>query len=191
MTQINLLPWREMRRKEAQRQFASLAAGAVVLMGLIILYVHLHIGGLMEQQQARNEFLNTEIATVDKKISEIKELESERKKLLARMDVVQQLQSQRPRIVYLFKEFVNVLPDGVYLTQLKQIGDTITIDGLAQSNARVSTVMRNIDASEWLDKPKLEVIETTTNKQQTERASHFQLLVKQSMKTDNKDTAPN
>ena len=191
MTQINLLPWREMRRKEAQRQFASLAAGAVVLMGLIILYVHLHIGGLMEQQQARNEFLNTEIATVDKKISEIKEPESERKKLLARMDVVQQLQSQRPRIVYLFKEFVNVLPDGVYLTQLKQIGDTITIDGLAQSNARVSTVMRNIDASEWLDKPKLEVIETTTNKQQTERASHFQLLVKQSMKTDNKDTAPN
>lgn len=190
MTQINLLPWRELRRKEAQRQFASVAAGAVVLMGLTIFYVHWHVSGLIEQQQARNEFLKKEIEAVDKKIAEIREIETERKKLVARMEVVQQLQSQRPRIVYLFEEFVNVLPDGVYLTAVKQADNALTIEGLAQSNARVSTVMRNIDASAWLDKPRLEVIETTTNKQ-GERSSRFQLSVKQASATEDKGTGTN
>lgn len=189
MTQINLLPWRETRRKEAQRQFASVAAGAVVLMGLTIFYVHWHVSGLMERQQVRNEFLQKEIEVVDKKIAEIKELEAERKKLVARMEVVQQLQSQRPRIVYLFRELVNVLPDGVYLTNIKQADSALTVDGIAQSNARVSAVMRNVDASEWLDKPRLEVIETTTK--QGERTSRFQLSVKQTVKTDGQSSGTN
>ncbi|KAF0191717.1 MAG: type IV pilus assembly protein PilN [Gammaproteobacteria bacterium] len=189
MTQINLLPWRESRRKEAQRQFASVAAGAVVLMGLTIFYVHWHVSGLMEQQQARNEFLKKEIEVVDKKIGEIKELESARKKLVARMEVVQQLQSQRPRIVYLFREIVNVLPDGVYLTSVKQVENALTVEGIAQSNARVSTVMRNVDASEWLDKPRLEVIETAPKL--GDRSSRFQLSVKQTLKTDSQNTGTN
>ncbi len=189
MTQINLLPWRESRRKEAQRQFASVAAGAVVLMGLTIFYVHWHVSGLMEQQQARNEFLKKEIEVVDKKIGEIKELETARKKLVARMEVVQQLQSQRPRIVYLFRELVNVLPDGVYLTSVKQVDNALTVEGIAQSNARVSTVMRNVDASEWLDKPRLEVIETAPKL--GDRSSRFQLSVKQTLKTDSQNTGTN
>lgn len=185
MTQINLLPWREMRRKEAQRQFVSVAAGAVVLMGVLIFYAHLHISGLMAEQEARNAYLEKEIEAVDKKIAEIKQLESEREKLVARMNVVQQLQSQRPRIVHLFREFVDVLPEGVYLAKLKQQNNAITVEGFAQSNARVSSVMRNIDASEFLDKPRLEVIETT--KTQDERMSRFQLLVNQSVKNEDQD----
>lgn len=178
MTSINLLPWREMLRKERQRQFASIAVGAAVLMGAIVLYVHLHVGGLIDDQNARNTFLQTQIKKVDRQIAEIKDLESEKDKLLARMNIIQQLQSNRPQIVHLFVELVNTLPDGVYLTAVKQDGSSLVIDGEAQSNARVSAFMRNLDASKWLTKPRLDVIKAVQAKD-GDRNSDFTLRVSQ------------
>lgn len=178
MTRINLLPWRETLRKERQRQFASIALGAVILMALIVLYVHVHISGLMETQEVRNNYLKSEISKVDKKIKEIKTLEAEKTQLLARMNVIQQLQRHRPQIVYLFSEFVHVVPDGVYFTRLSQSGNVISIEGRAQSNARVSALMRNLDASPWLEDPQLEVIQTVNTNSQ--RVSKFKLHVRQS-----------
>lgn len=178
MTRINLLPWRETLRKERQRQFASIALGAVILMALIVLYVHVHISGLMETQEVRNNYLKSEISKVDKKIKEIKTLEAEKTQLLARMNVIQQLQRHRPQIVYLFSDFVHVVPDGVYFTRLSQSGNVISIEGRAQSNARVSALMRNLDASPWLEDPQLEVIQTVNTNSQ--RVSKFKLHVRQS-----------
>lgn len=178
MTRINLLPWREMRRKERRRQFASVALGAAVLMCAIVLYVHLHINGLIDNQNARNAYLEGQIKKVDEQIKEIKNLESEREKLLARMNIIQQLQSNRPQIVHLFDAMVTTLPDGVYLKTIKQNGRSIVIDGVAQSNARVSAFMRNLDASEWLTKPRLDVIKATETKN-GDRDSDFTLRVSQ------------
>jgi len=177
MVRINLLPWREIRRKERERLFYSVAAGSAVLMGLVVFYAHIHINGLIDGQRTRNQFLEKEITEVDKRIREIKELESQKKKLLARMKVIQQLQSSRPVAVHLFDEIVKTIPDGVYLTALDQKGSNITLTGIAQSNARVSAFMRNLDTSQWLGNPKLDVIERTTQGRQ--RSSKFTLQASQ------------
>jgi len=179
MTCINLLPWREMQRKERRRQLASVAFGAVVLMGAIVLYAHLHVDAMIDDQQARNTFLQKQIKQVDAQIKEIKDLESQRKKLLARMNIIQQLQSNRPLEVHLFDELVKTLPEGVYLTKLKQKGDSLQVMGAAQSNARVSEFMRNLDASKWLAKPRLDVIQADKDKQEQARVSKFTLDVQQ------------
>lgn len=177
MTRINLLPWREQQRKERERQFYTVAGGAVVMMLLVVGYIHIHMNGLIDQQKARNDFLTQEIATVDAQIAEIKELEAEKSQLLARMKVIEQLQSQRPQMVHLFDELVKTVPDGVYITSVKQTGSSIIVEGVAQSNARVSAFMRNIDQSEWMSSPKLNVIEATSKDGQ--RASKFVLDIKQ------------
>lgn len=177
MTRINLLPWRERQRKELQRQFASIAGSAAVLMAAIIFYGHLHMATLIDGQNARNDYLSQEIALVDEKIKEIKTLEDEKQKLLTRMDVIQQLQTRRPEIVHLFDEFVRHVPEGVYLTEITQSGEEIMISGVAQSNATVSSFMRNLDESEWLSDPKLEIIEATVKGRV--RTSTFTLHVNQ------------
>lgn len=177
MTRINLLPWREQQRKERERQFYTVAGGAVVMMLLVVGYIHIHMNGLIDQQKARNDFLTQEIATVDAQIAEIKELEAEKSQLLARMKVIEQLQSQRPQMVHLFDELVKTVPDGVYITSVKQTGSSIIVEGVAQSNARVSAFMRNIDQSKWMSSPKLNVIEAMSKDGQ--RASKFVLDIKQ------------
>lgn len=177
MTRINLLPWREQQRKERERQFYTVAGGAVVMMLLVVGYIHIHMNGLIDQQKARNDFLTQEIATVDAQIAEIKELEAEKSQLLARMKVIEQLQSQRPQMVHLFDELVKTVPDGVYITSVKQTGSAVIVEGVAQSNARVSAFMRNIDQSEWMSSPKLNVIEAMSKDGQ--RASKFVLDIKQ------------
>jgi len=159
MATLNLLPWREERRKEQLRQFLTIMGLSVVFMLLVILAVHLHYGRLINAQEARNSFLKNEITAVEKKIREINGLAKEKKRLLARMDVIQQLQRNRPGIVHLFEEMVKVIPEGAYIESLKQSGTNLTIKGMAQSNARISAYMRNIDASAWLTKPHLSVIE--------------------------------
>ncbi len=179
MTRINLLPWRERERKELQRQFASVAVGAIVLMGAVILYVHLHMATLISGQNDRNSFLDKEIAVVEEKIKEIKGLEDEKQKLLTRMGVIQQLQTRRPEIVHLFDEFVRRVPEGVYLTEIAQSGTSIEISGVAQSNATISSFMRSLDESEWLFDPKLEVIEA--NVKDRIRTSAFTLHVNQTV----------
>ena len=177
MTRINLLPWREALRKEQQRQFISIAAGAAVLTAVIIFYMHIHIGGLIDEQTARNTFLEQQIASVDRKIAEIKELETEKQKLLARMNIIQQLQSRRPEIVHVFDEMARRVPDGIYLTSIKQSGDSLLIEGVAESNARVSAFMRNLDASAWFKNPGLIVIES--KEKEKVRTSSFTLKVTQ------------
>jgi len=177
MTRINLLPWREQLRKERERQFYSMAGGAALLTVLIVGYVHLHVAGTIENQRQRNALLEQEIKTVEGQIKEIKELETEKTQLLARMRVIEQLQSQRPQMVHLFDELVKTVPEGVYLTSVKQNGTAITVEGVAQSNARISAFMRNVESSRWMSSPRLNVIESTDKGGQ--RASRFVLDIKQ------------
>lgn len=177
MAKINLLPWREELRKARQKQFAFVAVSTAVFAALVVVYVHLHISGLMEEQDRRNNFLKEQISIVDQQIKEIQELEKTKANLLARMKVIQELQRSRPQIVHLFDELVRTLPDGVYLTKITQKGGNLTLDGVAQSNARVSAYMRNVDSSEWLQSPGLEIIETKTS--ETTRDANFKLHIKQ------------
>ena len=160
MARINLLPWRDELRKQKQQQFIVVTAGTAVVGGLLVLLAHMQFSGLIDKQNQRNQFLETEIATLEKKILKIKDLEKTKTALLARMDIIQQLQHSRPQSVHLMDQLVLTLPDGLYLNQISQKGNALTLSGSAQSNARVSAYMRNIDSSEWMAQPKLEVIET-------------------------------
>jgi type IV pilus assembly protein PilN len=177
MARINLLPWRENLRKQRQREFGLAAVGALVITLLLGILVHLRVEMMIGDQQARNNFLKKEIAEMDRKIQEIRQLEKTKAKLLARMDVIQKLQGSRPEIVHLFDELVNTIPDGAFLTNVTQKDKGVTINGRAQSNARVSAYMRNVDASAWIGIPNLQVIE---NKNKTGTGlSHFTLSVVQ------------
>ena len=177
MARINLLPWREELRKEKMKQFQTIAALAVFLMFAIIMLVHIRVEGIIENQISRNNYLKKEIKSLEKQIAEIKELEKEKSNLLARMNIIQELQSSRPQVVHVFDEMVSTIPTGVYLTSMKNLGPSITLNGFAQSNARVSSYMRNIDDADWLTKPRLDVINTVNNKGQ--RISKFTLVVQQ------------
>lgn len=182
MTRLNLLPWRDLRRKEQDRQLLSIAVGVWILMGLVIFYAHLHVSGLIENQQKRNDFLVQETKKLEEEIKEIRELQAARAALLARMRVIQQLQLDRTQVVHLFDDLVRKMPEGVYLTSLKQAGPVITLTGNAQSNARVSALMRNLDASEWYTKPDLDVINVKTKG--NDRVSEFTLRVNQKVKME-------
>ncbi len=160
MAHINLLPWREAKRKEQQKQFLQ-ALGLAALAGiLVVVAAHMAIGRIAENQQARNDLLKQEIRVLDKRIRDIKELEKTKQALLDRMDIIQQLQRSRPVAVHLFDELVTTLPGGLYLTLIKQKGNTLEIRGKAESDARVSSYMSNLERSPWLQDPRLEVIET-------------------------------
>lgn len=159
MAQINLLPWREEQRKEQQRQFLTILGLSAVLMGLIVLAVHIQIAGMIGNQQSRNEYLSKEISKVEKQIKEINNLAKEKKRLLSRMEVIETLQRNRPEVVHLFDEIVKVMPEGTYLTSMNQSDKSLVLKGMAQSNARVSALMRNIDSSAWLSTPQLQIIQ--------------------------------
>ncbi len=177
MARINLLPWREELRNARQKQFAFVAAGAAIFAVLVAVYVHIHISGMIDDQNQRNSFLKEQIRIVDQQIKEIQELEKTKANLLARMKVIQQLQRSRPQIVYLFDDMVKTLPEGVYLTKITQKGSALTMEGFAQSNARVSAYMRNVDDSDWLQNPRLEIIQTTEKDER--REASFKLHVSQ------------
>lgn len=177
MPHINLLPWREARRKRRQQQFLGILAAAVGLTIAGVYLGHSYMQGLIDQQQARNEHIEQEITLLDKQIREIQDLQETKRQLLARMRIIEQLQQRRTEIVHLFEELVATLPEGVYLTALKQEGDSLLLDGMAQSNARVSTYMKNLDKSSWLRDPQLLVIEATGT--DNTKASRFSLRVKQ------------
>ena len=177
MAHINLLPWREERRKEQKRQFGFMAIGGAIFAGLVVLLIHQQIAGKIEYQEQRNKFIENQIQEVDKKIKEISELAKVRKSLIARMKVIEQLQSSRPLAVHLFEEMSTTTPDGVAIINLKHVNDTVTINGEAQSNARVSIYMRNLDSSAWLTNPRLSVIETKGT--DLDRRFDFKLVVSQ------------
>lgn len=169
MAHINLLPWREERRQERQQQFyIALAVG--LIFAVIVLYLVVNFANnLIDEQNGRNAFLQQEISKLDKKIREIKELESQREKLIARMQVIQDLQESRPKIVKDFDAIVRTLPEGVHLTKLTRTGNSLSFDGVAQSNARVSVFMRKLDENEEFGESKLSVIQKTSNKSDTVR----------------------
>lgn len=159
MPRINLLPWRDQQRKLRRREF-GLAAGAAVLAAIMCaLGGKLIYAGWIDSQLAKNELLKSEISKLDGQIADIMGLEERKQRLVARMEIIEKLQRSRPEIVHLFDEIVRTVPDGVYLTALKQNGKKLEIDGIAQSSTRVSTFMRNIDASTWMDNPVLQVVE--------------------------------
>lgn len=182
MARINLLPWREELRKERQREFIIALAGGAVLAGLIVLLAHMQVSSMISYQNGRNQYLQQQIAKLDHRIRKIKDLESTKKKLLARMEIIQRLQHSRPEVVHLFQELVTTLPNGVYLKSVAQHGDALTLRGVAQSNARVSEYMRHLDATRWLTNPRLDVIRTRATPEG--RVSDFTLQVSQVMPKD-------
>jgi len=169
MARINLLPWREEQRKEQLRQFLTIMGLSALLMLAIIALVHIQIAGMIDKQITRNNYLKQEIAKVEKQIKEIDNLAKERKRLLARMEVIEQLQRNRPEIVHLFDEIAKIMPEGTYLVSLKQQGKNLILEGRAQSNARVSALMRNIEASPWLANPQLQIIKKDPKSESEER----------------------
>ena len=160
MPRINLLPWREQERKVRRREF-GVAAGAAVFAGVVfmgggmILYQ-----GWIDAQNAKNELLKKEIVKLDAQIADIQDLENRKQRLVARMEIIERLQRKRPEIVHLFDELTRTVPEGVYLTNIKENGNKLELRGVAQSSTRVSTFMRNIDASVWMDNPQLLVVES-------------------------------
>ncbi len=159
MARINLLPWRAERRKQRQREFYTmlgLAAAVGVLMSLLLYFYY---DGQVSGQNERNAYLEAEIAKVKEQNKEIERLGSQKKRLLDRKQVIEELQGKRSQMVHLFDALVRTIPDGVVLTALKQEGETLTLEGRTQSNARVSTYMRNLESSGWMSNPELSVIE--------------------------------
>jgi type IV pilus assembly protein PilN len=163
MPRINLLPWREGQRKERKLKFL-VALGIAVIAAMVTTFAaYLMFDSMISAQERRNQQLRREIKTLDKQIEEINTLETDKQKFIARMEIIEKLQRSRPEIVHVFDEIVKTLPDGVYLTGVKQVGGgakRLKFDGVAQSSTRVSTFMRNIDSSEWLRNPELEVVQT-------------------------------
>jgi type IV pilus assembly protein PilN len=162
MPRINLLPWREAERKRKRQEFYLSLGAAVATAALVTLLGQWQMNSAIKHQQARNDYLAGEIALLDKQIEEINGLDAQKQRLLARMEIIETLQRSRPEIVHVFDEIVRVLPEGVYLTYLKQTGTRFEVRGVAQSSTRVSSFMRNIDASEWLAEPTLQIVQTNS-----------------------------
>jgi len=177
MPRINLLPWRAELRQRRKKEFLVALAGSLVVAAGVVYLSKLTVQGWTSAQQGRNEILRSEIAALDKQIEEITGLEAQRERLVARMQVITQLQRSRPEVVHLFDELVNAVPEGVHLLQVVQQGSRIEITGSAQSSTRVSALMRNIDDSEWLRAPGLEGVEFRT--QGTERNAQFKVFAEQ------------
>ncbi len=161
MPRINLLPWREGQRKDRKLAFLVALGVAGLAAGVASFAAYLLYGSMIESQQHRNDVLRTEIRTLDKQIEEINNLETAKQKFIARMEIIEKLQRSRPEIVHVFDEIVRTLPEGVYLTAVKQTDKRLKFDGVAQSSTRVSSFMRNIDGSQWLRNPELQVVQTT------------------------------
>ena len=181
MAKINLLPWREELRAQKKQDFLNALGVAVLWTILAFGGVHLYINGLQEYQEQRNKILQDEIALLDVKIKEISSIEEKKTKLLSKIDLIQKLQESRPEIVHLFDELPKTTPDGVFLTKFTQVGADLAFEGKSQSNARVSTFMNAIEASSWLQTPKLDVIQSP-DKAKSEQLSDFTMHTKQGNK---------
>ncbi|HEY1459170.1 MAG TPA: PilN domain-containing protein [Casimicrobiaceae bacterium] len=182
MVRINLLPHREQKRLARQRQFVSLAIGLAVLAVAVIGLVHVVIAARIENQNSRNALLKTEIAKLDEQIKEIDKLREQTQALLARKQIVETLQSNRTEAVHALDQLVRQLPDGLYLRSVKQNGPKVTLVGYAQSNARVSTLMRNIESSPWLGSPELVEIKSVALDKQ--KVNEFTLNLQMKRPTD-------
>jgi type IV pilus assembly protein PilN len=183
MANINLLPWRERLREERKKQFFVQLGVAAVLAALVILILNRLISSSIDNQKAVNAYLREEIAVLDKKIVEIRQLQEQKKTLTARMKVIQELQGNRPVIVRLFDELVRTLPEGVYYNAITRTNDSISIQGVAESNNRISALMRSLDESEWFADPDLRQVSALPGASnetgaQANASNSFQLTVK-------------
>jgi type IV pilus assembly protein PilN len=160
MPRINLLPWREAQRKERKLKFMVALGIAAVCAFAVTGAVYLLYNEMIDEQVARNEMLQAQIKILDRQIEEINDLEKTKRQFIARMQIIEKLQGSRPEIVHVLDQIVKTLPDGVYLTGVTQTGDHLKFTGVAQSSTRVSTFMRNIDSSQWMKDPTLEVIQS-------------------------------
>ena len=172
---INLLPHREERRKRGRQHFYILAGGTALVGALVVLFMHLYVAGLIETQEDRNRFLKGEIAKLEKEIAEINSLRDQIQALLARKNIIETLQAERAQTVNLLDQLVKQTPEGVYLKNIQQRGLRVNLVGYAQSNARVSTLMRNIDSSPLLEKA--ELIEVKAASVDKRRVSEFNMFL--------------
>jgi type IV pilus assembly protein PilN len=159
MPRINLLPWRDEQRRERQTHFWIAMGGALLVACVLAFAWYLLFSSMIDSQQHRNDRLRAEIKNLDKQIEEINSLETSKQNFIARMQIIEKLQQSRPEIVHIFDEIVKTLPDGAYLTSIKQTDQRFKFDGIAQSSTRVSAFMRSIDSSEWLKNPELQVVQ--------------------------------
>lgn len=186
MPRINLLPWREAQRKDRKLAFLVALGIAALAAGVTAFAAYLMYGSMIEAQQRRNNNLHAAIRTLDHQIEEINSLETAKQKFIARMEIIEKLQRSRPEIVHVFDEVVRTLPEGVYLTAVKQNGMRLKFEGIAQSSTRVSSFMRNIDGSQWLRNPELEVVQTSKG---TGPGSSFTLTADQVTTSGPEDTS--
>ncbi|MEW5248556.1 PilN domain-containing protein [Microbulbifer sp. 2201CG32-9] len=175
MATINLLPWRQEYRAQKQKEFQQVMVLVIIVAGLCTFLWMKTVDGRIENQNARNQLLQQEISALDKQVREIKDLKKRRQQLIDRMRVIQALQGNRPLAVRYFDEMVRAVPEGLWLTNLQRTGDTVLIAGVAESNNRVSSLMRNLDQSDWFESPNLTGV--TAKPEFGEQASAFQLTV--------------
>lgn len=175
MIRINLLPHREEKRKARRQQFYVLSGLVSVLAGLIVFLGYTVINGYIATQDERNEFLKSEIVVLDKQIEQIKRLKEQTQLLLSRKQIIESLQGDRAEATYLMNEMVKQMPEGVYLRSIAQDGRKVTLNGYTQSNTRVSTLMRNLEASPWFENPQLGEIKAVIVDKK--RVSEFTLVV--------------
>ncbi len=175
MTKINLLPWREERRQELKRQFFITLIGVVLIGAGSVYLVNMSVQSQIELQNSRNQFVVNETKKLEQQIKEISELKKKRASLIDRMNVIQNLQGNRPAVVKVFDELVRTVPDGVYYKSIKSAGDVISIAGFAETNNRVSNLMRNLDASELLTEPNLSKVQSAKGQS---AVNEFNLTVK-------------
>ncbi|KPB81614.1 pilus assembly protein PilN [Pseudomonas syringae pv. tomato] len=178
MARINLLPWREELREARKKRFLTALVCVLVVSVGILFMIDRYVSSAIEHQMARNAFLQTQIAQLDIRIKEISDLKARRKQLLERMKIIQDLQGNRPVTGRVFDQLARTLPDGVYFSQVKMTSKLIAISGAAESNNRVSDLMRNLEASDWLEAPSLTEVKATTAGA-VDQANVFQLTVRQ------------
>lgn len=183
-TTINLRPWRDERRKQQKQEFIALLIAAAVLGVLIFWGWKSYVEGQVADQRTRNSHIQTRIATLDARIKEINEIRGRRDALISRMDVIQSLQGNRPTIVYVFDQLVRTLPDGVFYSSIQRRGDLYTFEGVAESNNRISRLLRNLDESDWFTAPALQKVVAMDDGSQ---ANRFTLTVRQATPHSNSE----
>ena len=180
MARINLLPWREQLREERKQRFLVTIVGVLIVAGGIVFLADQYLNAAITQQNARNDFIRNEISALDSRIKEISELKTRRQQLVERMKIIQDLQGNRPIAARVFDQLVRTLPDGVYFADVKMVGKSISIEGAAESNNLVSSLMRNQDASDWLTSPNLTEVKAVSA-DKLDQANTFKLAVQQTL----------
>lgn len=186
MARINLLPWRDERRKVRNQETQVLLFASAIAAAIAVFLVFWQYGNVIEAQQRRNNLLQEEIVKVDAKIKEIEELERTKTKLLNRKKVIEELQASRSMMVHLFDDLVRTIPEGVRLAAIKQNGEELTLEGFAESNARVSEYMRNFEGSQWVGNPKLQIVEAKG----TDKRSRYAFVLKVNLKKPKAEGEP-